>query len=111
MPSKFPGPTTTAAVTDNGDSYTIEGGGAFTAGPVEGTVDGQIQTDKNFNPDVNSLQIGGDATVDTELARNHINMAGTMENGSLQSLIGTIEGPNGLYMLSVSKLLSILEKF
>ena len=92
----------TAAVTDNGDSYTIEGGGAFTAGPVEGTVDGQIQTDKNFNPDINSLQIGGDATVDTELAGNHINMAGTMENGSLQSLIGTIEGPNGLYMLSVS---------
>ena len=88
----------TAAVTDNGDSYTIEGGGAFTAGPVEGTVDGQIQTDKNFNPDINSLQIGGDATVDTELAGNHINMAGTMENGSLQSLIGTIEGPNGLYM-------------
>ena len=92
----------TAAVTDNGDSYTIEGGGAFTAGPVEGTVDGQIQTDKNFNPDINSLQIGGDATVDTELAGNNINMAGTMENGSLQSLIGTIEGPNGLYMLSVS---------
>ena len=92
----------TAAVTDNGDSYTIEGGGAFTAGPVEGNVEGQIQTDKNFNPDLNSLQIGGDATVDTDLAGNHINMAGTMENGSLQSLVGTIEGPNGLYMLSVS---------
>ena len=92
----------TAAVTDNGDSYTIEGGGAFSAGPVEGNVEGQIQTDKNFNPDLNSLQIGGDATVDTDLAGNHINMAGTMENGSLQSLVGTIEGPNGLYMLSVS---------
>ncbi len=92
----------TAAVTDNGDSYTIEGGGAFTAGPVEGNVEGQIQTDKNFNPELNSLQIGGDATVDTDLAGNHINMAGTMENGSLQSLVGTIEGPNGLYMLSVS---------
>ena len=92
----------TAAVTDNGDSYTIEGGGTFAAGPVEGNVEGQIQTDKNFNPDLNSLQIGGDATVDTDLAGNHINMAGTMENGSLQSLVGTIEGPNGLYMLSVS---------
>jgi hypothetical protein len=92
----------TAAVTDNGDSYTIEGGGAFTAGPIEGNVEGQIQTDKNFNPNLDSLQISGDATVDTDLAGNHILMAGTMENGSLQSLVGTIEGPNGLYMLSVS---------
>ena len=92
----------TAAVTDNGDSYTIEGGGAFTAGPIEGNVEGQIQTDKNFNPNLDSLQISGDATVDTDLAGNHIIMAGTMENGSLQSLVGTIEGPNGLYMLSVS---------
>ena len=92
----------TAAVTDNGDSYTIEGGGAFAAGPIEGNVEGQIQTDKNFNPNLDSLQISGDATVDTDLAGNHIIMAGTMENGSLQSLVGTIEGPNGLYMLSVS---------
>ena len=92
----------TAAVTDNGDSYTVEGGGAFAAGPIEGNVEGQIQTDKNFNPNLDSLQISGDATVDTDLAGNHIIMAGTMENGSLQSLVGTIEGPNGLYMLSVS---------
>ena len=92
----------TASVTDNGDTYSIQGGGAFSAGPIEGNVAGEIQTDKNFNPDFNSLQISGDALVDTDLAGNHINMAGLMENGSLQSLVGSIEGPNGLYMLSVS---------
>ena len=91
-----------ASVVDNGEGYTINGGGAFSAGPVEGTVEGEIQTDKAFTPDFNTMQIGGDATVDTEFMGNHIQMAGTMENGSLQSLVGTIEGPNGLYMLSVS---------
>ena len=92
----------TASVTDNGDTYTVAGSGEFTAGPIQGTVAGEIQTDKNFNPDFNSVQIGGEASVDTEIAGNKIIMDGTMENGSLQSLVGTIEGPNGLYMLAVS---------
>ena len=92
----------TASVIDNGDTYTIAGSGEFTAGPIVGTIAGEIQTDKNFNPDFNSVQIGGEASVDTDIAGNKIVMDGTMENGSLQSLIGTIEGPNGLYLLAVS---------
>jgi hypothetical protein len=92
----------TASVVDNGNTYTITGGGAFAAGPVEGTVEGEIQTDKVFNPDFNTMDISGEASVDTEFLGNHILMDGVMENGSLQSLVGTIEGPNGLYMLTVS---------
>ena len=92
----------TASVIDNGDTYTIAGSGEFTAGPIVGTIAGEIQTDKNFNPDFNTVQIGGEASVDTDIAGNKIVMDGTMENGSLQSLIGTIEGPNGLYLLAVS---------
>jgi len=92
----------TAAVVDNGDSYTVTGGGAFTAGPLEGTVSAEITTDSNFTPDLDSLNISGDINVDTSLAGNHILMSGTMENASLQSLIGTIEGPNGMYFLNAS---------
>ena len=92
----------TASVVDNGDTYSITGGGEFTAGPVEGTVEGEIQTDKVFNPDFNSMQISGEASVDTEFLGNHILMNGVMENGSLQSLTGTIEGPNGLYLLTIT---------
>ncbi len=92
----------TASVTDNGDTYSVKGSGEFTAGPIQGTVEGEIQTDKNFTPEFNSVQIGGEANVDTDLAGNKILMSGTMENGSLQSLVGSIEGPNGLYLLAVS---------
>ena len=91
-----------ASVVDNGETYTIEGSGDFTAGPAVGTVAGSITTDSNFHPDLNSLDVGGEVTVDTNLAGNQITMTGTMEHNSLQSLIGTIEGPNGMYLLEAS---------
>ncbi len=91
-----------ASVVDNGAGYTVTGSGPFSLGPIDGTVEGKIQTDKKFIPDLSSLEIGGEAKVSTELAGNKIDMSGAMHNGSLQSLIGTIEGPNGLYLLSVS---------
>ena len=40
----------TASVEDNGEGYTIIASGDFQAGPIEGTVVGQINTDKNFSP-------------------------------------------------------------
>ena len=91
-----------ASVTDNSDSYTVTGAGDFTAGPLEGTVEGEITTDNNFSPLLDTINVSGEASVDTNLAGNHILMDGTMGNCSLQSLIGTIEGPNGLYLLTVS---------
>ena len=85
--------TINASVQDNGDGYKILGDGAFSAGPVVGNVYGEILTDQSFTPDISSAILSGDASVDTELAGNQINMAGTMEAGSLQSLEGTITGP------------------
>ena len=91
-----------ASVVDNGDTYTISGAGDFTAGPAVGTLSGSINTDSNFHPDINTLDVGGNVSVDTNLAGNQINMTGTMEHSSLQSLVGTIEGPNGMYLLEAS---------
>ena len=91
-----------ASVVDNGDGYTVTGGGEFTAGPLVGSVVGEINTDDNFNPQFDTINVSGEVSVDTNLAGNHIIMNGVMESNSLQSLIGTVEGPNGLYMLSVS---------
>ena len=90
------------AVVDNGEGYTVMGSGEFTAGPAIGTLVGQVDTDDNFNPLMDTLDVGGDVNVDTNLLGNQIAMAGTMEHMSLQSLIGTIEGPNGLYLLEAS---------
>ena len=91
-----------ASVVDNGEGYTVTGGGEFTAGPLVGSVVGEINTDDNFNPQFDTINVSGEVSVDTNLAGNHIIMNGVMESNSLQSLIGTVEGPNGLYMLSVS---------
>lgn len=91
-----------ASVVNNGETYAISGEGSFAAGPVQGNVSGEILTDKSFNPQPDSIQIGGDATVDTMFAGNHIQMSGTLENGSLQTLSGSIEGPNGMYLLNVA---------
>ncbi len=92
----------TASVVDNGDTYTISGSGDFTAGPAAGTLTGEITTDSNLNPDINTLNVGGEVNVDTNLAGNQITMSGTMADNSLQSLVGTIEGPNGMYLLEAS---------
>ena len=52
-----------ASVVDNGGSYTITGEGAFSAGPIQGSLNAQINTDAAFNIDPSSLNIGGDAAV------------------------------------------------
>ena len=90
------------SVVDNGEGYTVTGSGEFTAGPAVGTLSGQIDTDNNFSPLVDTLEVGGDVTVNTDVLGNHVEMSGTMERMSLQSLVGTIEGPNGLYLLTAS---------
>ena len=38
-----------ASVVDNGAGYTITGSGALAAGPLEGSVTAQIETDPAFN--------------------------------------------------------------
>ena len=91
-----------ASVVDNGGTYTITGDGAFSAGPIQGSLNAQIETDSAFNIDPSSLNIGGDAIVDTEIAGFKINMAGTVEKGSLSSLVGTVEGPGGAFLINVS---------
>ena len=90
------------SVIDNGEGYTVSGSGEFTAGPAVGTLTGQIDTDNNFNPLVDTLDVGGDVYVNTDVLGNHVEMSGTMEHMSLQSLVGTIEGPNGMYLLTAS---------
>ena len=90
------------SVEDNGEGYTVTGSGEFTAGPAVGTLTGQIDTNDSFSPIIDTLDVGGDVNVDTELLGNHIEMAGTMDHMSLQSLVGTIEGPNGMYLLTAS---------
>ena len=94
--------TINAAVEENGEQYKVIGDGSFTAGPVVGNVNGEILTDQSFTPDMESAILSGDATVDTQLAGNQINMAGAMEEGSLKSLEGTINGPNGMYLLTAA---------
>ena len=91
-----------AAVADNGDGYNITGQGAFNLGPVEGNVTAEISTDSSFNIDPSSLNVSGDATVNTELAGTVINLQGTMENGRLASLEGTIVGPSEMFTISAS---------
>ena len=86
-----------ASVVDNGDTYTITGSGAFSAGPVQGSLSSQIETSSNFEVNPESLDISGDATVDTQLSGIIINMTGVVENMRLVSLIGTFEGPNGVF--------------
>ena len=90
------------SVVDNGEGYTVTGNGEFTAGPAVGSLTGQIDTDDNFSPIIDTLDVGGDVTVNTDLLGNHIEMSGTMDHMSLQSLVGTIEGPNGMYLLEAS---------
>ena len=90
------------SVIDNGEGYTITGSGEFVAGPADGTLVGQIDTDNNFTPLLDTLDVGGEVYVNTDLLGNHIEMSGTMEHMSLQSLVGTIEGPNGMYFLAAS---------
>ena len=90
------------SVIDNGEGYTVSGSGEFTAGPAVGTLTGQIDTDNNFNPLVDTLDVGGDVNVNTDVLGNHVEMSGVMEHMSLQSLVGTIEGPNGMYFLIAS---------
>ena len=91
-----------ASVVDNGDTYTISGSGAFSAGPVQGSLSSQIETNSNFEVNPESLDISGDATVDTQLAGITINMTGVVENMRLVSLVGTFEGPNGVFLINVS---------
>ena len=91
-----------ASVVDNGDTYTITGSGAFSAGPVQGSLSSQIETSSNFEVNPESLDISGDATVDTQLSGIIINMTGVVENMRLVSLIGTFEGPNGVFLINVS---------
>jgi len=91
-----------ASVVDNGGSYTITGEGAFSAGPIQGSLNAQINTDAAFNIDPSSLNIGGDAAVNTEVAGFIINLTGAVEEGSLKSLSGTVAGPGGSFLINVS---------
>jgi hypothetical protein len=91
-----------ASVVDNGDSYTVTGTGVLAAGPIQGEVTAEITTDSSFNIDPSSLNISGQATVDKEMAGVHINLEGTLENGRLASLAGSIEGMGGAYVIAAS---------
>ena len=79
-----------ASVVDNGDGYTITGSGDFTAGPVQGSASAQIEADTNFSVDSSSLNISGEAAVDTEMSGLHINLQGAIEKGILASLAGSV---------------------
>ena len=91
-----------ASVVDNGDGYTITGSGDFTAGPVQGSASAQIEADTNFSVDSSSLNISGEAAVDTEMSGLHINLQGAIEKGRLASLAGSVEGMGGAYLISAS---------
>ena len=79
------------SVEDNGEGYTITGEGAFANGPIQGSVHGTINTDPNFAPDFSSLSMGGEASVDTEVAGNQINVSAEVNNGYLENISGTVE--------------------
>ena len=66
------------SVVDNGGTYTITGGGAFSAGPIQGNLNAQIDTDAAFTIDPSSFNVSGDAAVDTEVAGFKINLAGAV---------------------------------
>jgi len=89
-----------ASVIDNGGSYTVAGEGSFSNGPIEGSVHGTIDTDPNFAPDFSSLNMGGNASINTEVAGNKVDVSATVNNGFLENISGTIEGPGGLYNIS-----------
>ena len=91
-----------ASVVDNGEGYSIHGEGDFKVGPLEGIIIGDVDTDDNFNPIMDTLQIGGGVGVDTEVGGHHITMHGTMLNGRLEHLDGLVVGPNELYTISVT---------
>ena len=88
-----------AAVVDNGGAYTITGDGAYSAGPLQGSLNAEIQTDSAFNIDPSSLNIGGDVSLSQEIAGNQIDLSGTVAEGSLSSLLGTLVGPAQSYLI------------
>lgn len=92
--------TINASVLDNGGGYTIAGDGVFSAGPIQGSVHGTINTDPNFAPDFSSLNMGGQAGIDTEVAGNKVNVSAAVNNGYLENIAGTVEGPGGLYEIN-----------
>ena len=93
--------TINASVVDNGNGYTISGSGVFTAGPIEGNLTAEIQADAGFNIDPSTLNIGGGVSISKEVLGNQIDLSGSVVNGSLASIVGTIAGPNQSYLLSL----------
>ena len=90
------------SVVDNDEGYTITGSGPLTSGIINGDLIAHIDTDKNFNPIIETLDIGGSVDVNVALPGASVEMTGTMANNRFQSLVGTIEGPNGMYVLEAS---------
>ena len=91
-----------AAITDNGGTYTITGSGSYLMGPLQGTLNAEIQTDSSFNIDPSTLNIGGEVSLSEEIAGNQIDLSGKVESGSLSALLGSVQGPNQSYMISAS---------
>jgi hypothetical protein len=44
--------------------------------------------------------MGGQAAIDTEVAGNKVNVSAEVNNGFLESIAGTVEGPGGLYEIN-----------
>ena len=91
-----------ASVVDNGAGYTITGSGALAAGPLEGSVTAQIETDPAFNINPDSLNISGEVTINQDLGGTLIDFSGAMENNRLVNLAGTITGPSEMFVISGS---------
>ena len=91
-----------ATVENDGDGYIISGEGVYASGPIQGAIQAKIKSDKSFNIDPASLDIGGEVNFEKQFSNIKLNLSGAMENGSLSSISGTIEGPNGSFLINVS---------
>ena len=91
-----------ATVTRSDEGFLVSGTGSYSNGLVGGELSGSIVTDPTFVPDPNSLNISGQVTVSLSISGMQVELTGTMENGSLSGLAGTVEGPNGSFLLNVA---------
>ena len=86
-----------ANLTKSDSGILISGQGEYTNGPLEGQFTATLSTDENYIPDPSTLDVGGGVKISKEISGILIELEGTMENGSLASLSGTIQGPCLLY--------------
>ena len=89
--------TITASINDNGDGYTTDG--TISKDIIKGHVHGEINTDDNFNPDFDTLNFGGEVTIESDSAGQKITGSAVVKNGYLESISGQMEGPGGLYTM------------